>query len=216
MDPVTLALIASGVLGGIFGNRGQNTQTQSKQEGRTETSTSPVYGHEENYFKNNIINSYLDRMWGNDNGYWDAYKRQGMNTLNQTEANNNNLLQKFLTSRGLGGTGAGTSAMMQSGLNSQNQKANFMNSIPLLQDQRQQSILGDMTKFFSILPYGSQGTQQSTQYGQGVGTQPSNMLGGGFTGLASMLAMLYGSGAFPGKGTPSSGGGGYSNLGGNL
>jgi hypothetical protein len=196
VDPVTLGIIASSVLSGIFGNRKQETQQTSRQESHQDSTSTPNFDSESNYLKNFLINSYLDRLQDNGDDYWNAQKRTGLQNLNRAEDNSNNILRQFMTSRGLGLTGAGASMAGQSAVTGQFNKANFLNQIPILRDQRQQENLTGASRFFSTIPYGMNSTQHGTQNTVGTGTQPGNMMGGGFTGLAASLAQLYGMGAF--------------------
>jgi hypothetical protein len=91
--------------------------------------------------------------------------------------------------------GAGLSAPL---LASMGQKSTLLNSIPMLQDQRRQGILKDTSGFLSSLPIAQHrtGTTMNDSTTTGTNTTPGNMLGGAFQGAATMLAGLYGNGAY--------------------
>jgi hypothetical protein len=203
---VPLAIAGISAAAGALGNRGSKQTSTGTTNVDNTTTTTPQYGNEENYFKNFIINSYLDRLQGNDDNYWNSFKMGGLQNLNRAEDNSSELLKRFMTSRGLGLTGAGASMGAQSGILGQFNKANYLNSIPMLRDQREQDNLKNSSAFMASLPYGQTSRQTGTTNSSGTVQQPSNMLGGGMTGLGSMLAFLMGQGAFNSGTAPKPGG----------
>lgn len=218
------AVIAGlGALGGIFGNRDktikqqqQTNQQQSQQQNQQYANTSyilPEYDALTGGLRGNLANMYLQRAQSVPD-FMRNYQAQGLENINQSSDALRSNLSSILASRGLSYSPAAATA--ETGLEGGriSQQLGFQNQLPLVQDQLQQQRLGDLSNFFARLPVGQTGGAAGTSLGDFTGTSsgtstgttsiPGNMLGGGFGGISSILAYLYGKGGFGGFG----GGGG--------
>jgi hypothetical protein len=193
-----LASVVLGGLGGALGNRAQTSNQTSTTHGvqNVDNLTRPEYDPKSQLLRDHLINAYMSNLEGNDD-FFSGYTNQGLSNINASTDAATRQIQNVLANRGIQGpmAGAGLSAPL---LASMGQKSNLLNSIPMLQDQRRQSILKDTSGFLSSLPIGQHttGTTTSDSTTKGTQTTPSNMLAGMFQGAGSTLAGLYGSGAF--------------------
>lgn len=188
---VPLAISGISALSGLLANRKKQAEQTSTQT--TDTTSAPQYDDKALYMRNMLMDQYLDRMRFNEDMF-QGYSNEGLRQINQGNDITSRALENILASRGLSNTSAGVSSQVQNQINRGNQQASFLNSIPLLRDQRQQQNILGAGQFFSSLPYATHqtGTQRST----GTATQPGNALGGMFGSLGTTLAGLYGQGAF--------------------
>lgn len=206
------ALIAGvGAIGGALGNR-QRTQTQQGQFNQTGTQNqtfsglnryTPEYDATGSNLRGILANMYTQRI-NELPSFMQNYKTMGLQGINEGAQSLRDTLSRTLAARGLSYSPAAATA--EAGLESNRvaQGLEFTNQIPLVQDQITQQRLGDLAGFFSRLPVGgttetsgtSQGTSTTSGTSSGSMTTPGNMLGGAFGGLGSLLAFLYGQGAF--------------------
>jgi hypothetical protein len=150
-----------------------------------------------------------------------GYTSKGLEDINQGAQSNTNIINNMLASRGLSFSPAAATTQTQNLANTQNQNANFLQQIPLLQRQLQEQANTGLERAFSTLPVDTsqttQGTtnqsgstsQQGTQTQQGTNLVSGNPMGGLFSGLgagltnpignssnlAEILARLFGGGS---------------------
>jgi len=197
---IPLAISGISALAGLFGNRAK--QQQQTSTSTTDQTTRPEYDDKALYMRNLLMDQYLDRMRQNEDVY-QGYTNEGIKQINQGSDITSRAIDNLLSARGLSGSSAGAASQISNQMNRGNQQASFLNSIPLLRDQRQQQNLLQGGQFFSSLPYAQHQTGTTTQ--KGTVTQPGNMLGGMLGSLGTTLGGLYGQGAFgkiPGAPTP--------------
>lgn len=202
---IPLAIMAGGALAGALSNRGQKQTTTQKSNESYDNWQTPEYDPQAGFLRNTLIDRYLDMIQGDDGDFWDAYKQKGVREINTAEDSTNNIIRQIMSQRGLSLSPGGASTFANSAMNSQMQKGNMLSQVPLMQDQRRRSVLGEAAGFFNTLPYATHRKGTGSQESTGTTTMPGNMLGGGVTGLVASLANLYGAGAFAGGGA--SGGG---------
>lgn len=198
MDPISLALMGIGTLGGLFGNKGnsQNSTQKIDQTQSTDMTTRPVYDTKTAILRDYLINLFMDRAQGNDD-YFQGYTAQGLQDLNKQQQMASTQIANMLAARGIRGSAAGA-ALANPIIAHQQGVSSFINSIPQLKDQRQSQILKDTGSFLATLPVGTNqfGTQTTKGTTTGNVQQSGNMVGGGLMNLGSMMAGLYGMGAF--------------------
>jgi hypothetical protein len=200
-NPWTAAgLAGASILAGIFGNRPRTTRStwNKTDDSWSNATTDPDYDPLAGYFRDEIINNYLtDLNPEMSQNYWNAYEQNAFNNIDDATYNDGGIVNKFLTSRGLGRTTAGASAINNVFQNNRMQKAALSSSIPLLAEQRRRAILDSAGNFFRNIPYGqnTSTTGQTKETGSGTNINQGNMLGGGLAGAASSLALLYGANA---------------------
>ena len=193
LPAIALPLAISGIsaLAGIFGNRKQKAQSEQTQT--TDVSNMPQYDDRTLYMRNALMDQFMDRLRFNDD-YFGGYTREGLGNINRASDIASQNIQNALNARGLGGSSAGISSAVQAQLNRLNQQSSFLNSIPLLRDQRASQNLAAASGFWDKIPIGTRQTGTTTT--RGTTTTPSNMIAGGLAGLGGSLAYLYGRGAF--------------------
>lgn len=182
--------IGLSALGGLFSNRsGTTKQSSTSNSTQHQDSTSnPVYDPKSQALRDILINYYLDNLKSNGD-FFNGYTQEGLSNINKSADSSQRQMENMLASRGIQGPMAGaglTAPLMQR----QGQVSNFLNSIPMLQDQRQQGILSSGAQFLSSLPVGQHNVSDgiSTTNSTGSQTTPGNMLGGlfGNAGIAAM------------------------------
>jgi len=192
---IPLAMSGISALAGLFGNRQKKQTMEQTQTEDLNRLTAPEYDPKTGLMRDTLMNYYLDRL-GSDEDFFGGYRKQGIGQINQGSNMANEQIQSMLASKGLLGTTAGASAFTSNLLNRYNQGNSFLNSIPMLQDQRRAANLKDATGFFAGLPVGQRVTGQSTTRSTSTGTGGGNMLGGSLASLGTTLGGLYGQGAF--------------------
>jgi len=197
---------AFGGLAGLFGGGKQqqtqtngtitNNQTGTFNQSGTQTTTpnlNPLQSALMKQFTQGASNLY------NQSTNLQPYTSSGLENINATQNANSKAIAANLASRGLSWSPAAGSAQTQNILAGGQQKASFMNSIPLLQRQLQENSLGDLENAFKTMPIGqtatstSSGTttQQGTQTQQGTNLVSGNPMAGLFSGLgAGTIASL--------------------------
>lgn len=212
------ALIAGlGALGGLFGNRSQtqrttqNTQFNNQSNQQTgyagAASSNPLLNPAAQGLLNPIAANYLNLL-GQDQDL-SGYKAGALGDINQTSNIRKQALENNLAQRGV--TGSAAASALNQNENSRFSDITKLNQqLPLLQLQLMLQKLQGAGGFFSQIPTGIYNEQygsgfgntqnQGTQNMQGTGVQPGNQAGGLFGSLGSILAGLYGSGAFGGSG----------------
>lgn len=204
---IPLAISGISALAGMFGNRAKKLESESSSTSsfnRSGTSM-PTYDEKTRQMRDQLMHAYLDPL-----GYdpdLSGYQAEGVGEINRGSDLMDRSIENMLASRGLSGTSAGATSRIMNYLNRGNQLSSFINSIPMLAEDRRRQNLQMAGQFFSQLPYGQTTTERGTQTGtqKGTQTQPGNMLGGGLMGLGTSLVGLYGEGAFgkPGGNTSS-------------
>jgi hypothetical protein len=186
-----LALGGASLFGGLFGNRGH----KSTQASTTSQAVSP----EASGFSALLMDLIKQRLQtGTD---LSGYKAQGIQDINRTYDSAQTGLNADLTARGLSDSPAAIAptSRLQSGR--AGSIAQLINSLPMLQREQQNQDLSAGAQLY--------GMQPRTTMSTGTFQQPGNMTAGGIGSLSSMLAYLFGSGAFGGPKAP---GGMFANV----
>lgn len=205
MASIAIPLAISGIsaLGGLFGSRPKTT-TESIDRTQTHDSTmTPTRDFKSQSLQDLLINHYLDQLQSQDD-YFSGYQNEGLSNINKSTDAASRSIQNILAARGIRGGAAG-SALATPLVSGMQQKASFLNSIPQLRDQRNQSILQQTGSFLSSLPVGQTTHGTETTKGTSTTTGNGNMLAGGLSSLGTTLAGLYGAGAFGKPGGSGSG-----------
>lgn len=226
-----IPLITSGIsfLGGLLGNKKKTTtqqtsQTSNQSSNQTSSGSStamPVYDPLSGSLKDQLLGQYLQRIqpW-NTNALADNYTTGAIQRINSGASTANRLAQQMLASRGLGYSPAAATLENYNQNNRVAQVIQQQNQRPLLADQFAQDRLSQAGQFLASLPTGqtstsessTNGTTSGTTTGTGSSTDPGNPLGGGFASLATVLAGLYGAGAFGNKNASVTPGKGYTPI----
>ena len=186
--PFIGALIGAGI-NGIAGAFQGGPQKQATQQNTTQSQT-PVISSNVQPLQTGILGSALSGLSAPNMA---GYTSSGMQNIAQQGQANQNILNNTLAARGLTYSSplatAESTGIQQNTGNQQNQ---FLNSVPLVQQQLLQQNLAGAVNAFRANPYGTTGTQNIT--GNGSITPSGGILGGLVSGLGTGLAMGNGSG----------------------
>lgn len=191
---VPLAISGISALSGLLANRGR--KAQESQDQNIDSVTTPDYDPKMLSMRNLLMDEYLNRLQGNED-FFQGYTNEGLKQINQGSDITSRMIENILSARGLTGTSAGGTSEIMNQINRGNQMSSFLNSIPLLRDQRSQQNLLSTGQFFSSLPYAKR--TQETRTGTGTQEQAGNPWGGAIGGLGNALGYFYGQGAFDPK-----------------
>ena len=195
-----------GGLAGLFGGGQQqktqtsgtitNSGTQNFSQGGTSSSTStpnlsPIQKALIGQFSSGASNLY------NSSTNLNPYAASGLEQINQSGDLAQKALQNSLAARGLSYSPAAANATTLGTLNTANQGAQFLNSLPLLQRQLQQGALSQLMQAFQVQPTGSTqtgttqqtgtATSNNTQTQQGTNLVSGNPVAGAISGFGAGL-----------------------------
>lgn len=190
-----LALSGASLIGGMFGNKGGGKQTSTST---TTPTLDPAFKGLQDIILPNIINRLKGPALPPGIGE--------MNTaaINKTYANAQTGLANTLTARGLGTSPVAGAAEAQLQGNRAGDIVRMKQTLPILEMEQQRANLMDALQALQL----GRGTQTNSTVTGGGGA--GSKIGGGISGLASMLGFLYGSGQLNLGGA--GGGGGAMNL----
>ena len=186
-----------GALGGLFGNRGKTQTSSGTQQNNSSMYTMPALTAEQGGVLYPTADTFLANL--NKDPDLSGYKAGQQQDINNLADVRQRALKMQMAQRGID---PNSPAGMTYFNNSENQRysdtTKLNNSIPLLAQQILQSKIAQGIDLFSKLPGGSwsQGSTNIAQ--QGNVSNPGDLLGGLFGSLGTILASLYGQGAFGG------------------
>lgn len=178
---VGAALTGASLLSGLFGQKQKSTTTSDQ-------TTNPVYDSATQNFRDKLLSMFGSNL-DNNSEFGNNYRTQGLANIKNLAPSLNNSIGDILTSRGLGRTTAGGSALTDTAYRSGHDISSFLNNLPLILDQRKQALLSGAGNFLSSLPTGTHTTSSSTT----IGSTPGGFSGavqGGSQGLATYLGQL--------------------------
>lgn len=175
-----LALSGLSFLGGALNNRSKTQK--STFNNTTSTSVSP---------QGNALNDQLMKMITSrltaSSALPAGYEEGGIKDINHVFDVINQSKNANLTARGLSDSPV---AAIGTDDARGGQIANFTSGLPLVERGLRNEDMDFASRLFALQP------RTTTQTGTGTNTTPGNMLGGGFSDLASMLGFLMGQGSF--------------------
>lgn len=199
-----------GAAAGIFGQKPQKqateqTTNQSQQSNAsTSGSSQPLYDDQQLAIRNQIFQTLLSRL--NQDPSLSGYTSTGLQNINRAGDLRRQALENVLAQRGLSSSPTAARAIANTESNRISDAVNFQNQIPLLADSLNRQRVGDLSSFFTSLPVGQQTQGQSNQSSSGTAHTVGNgalsggsPIAGGLLGAGSILAGLYGQGAFSRK-----------------
>lgn len=182
---VGAALTGLGALGSLFGPKKSTSTTNYNS-----TST-PNLLPQDQLLMDNLTKKYGDLINGAGSGEFErAYTTGGLKNINTASQRSQQAIMDMLTARGLGRTTAGGVTAGEASMNGANQTANFLNSVPLIMDQRLQAILQQAGGYEASIPKGS--TVSGSQTFTGVGNAPTSPIAGLISGGAQGAATVLG------------------------
>lgn len=161
-------------LGGALNNRAKKgTQTTTQQDSPAASGLNDL-----------LLSRARERLKaGIDFG---GYQAEGMKNINNTFGDVRTSVNADLTARGLTDSPAAAAPLTRLEGSRGAALSQFTNTLPLVRRQMEDEDLSMASRLYAMQPR----TMTST------GTQPGNMAGGGFSDMSSVMAFLYGMGAF--------------------
>jgi hypothetical protein len=175
----------------MFGNKGGGKQTST-------STTTPTMDPAFRGLQDMILPNIISRLQAKS-ALPAGLSEMNTQAINKTYENASQGLNNTLSSRGLGTSPIAGAAESRLSASRAGDIVRMKQTLPILEMEQQRSNLMDALQALSL----GRGTQTNTTTTGGVG---SSKIGGGISGLASMLGFLYGSGQLSpnagGLGTP--------------
>lgn len=176
------ALSGLSALAGLFPKKQVSTTNST-------VSSNPNYDPQSAQFKDFLMSMFKGRIDNNEE-FESGYKSSGLNNILDTTKRSSDSLGDILTSRGLSRTGAGASAAVDNSYRGAKDISSFLNSLPMLFDERRRDNLNAGAGFFSSLPVGTTTTTNSRTEGSAPTSPLGGAIIGGSSGLASYLGQI--------------------------
>lgn len=205
---IPLVIAGLGALGGWLGNRRKTVpQEQTTTQNIDQTSTSmPTYDPTALAMRNSLMGAFMQRLSPDyAQNLASNITTNSIQNINRGFGATQRALEQSFANRGLNFSPVSAVVGAESQGNRIGQVIQALNNQRLLAEQMQQGNLSSAAGFFGQLPYGTtqHQTGTTTQKGTGTITYPGDQLGGLFGNLTTILAGLWGRGAFGGpKSTP--------------
>ena len=181
MATAVLPFLTTGLsaLAGLFGGKPKTTTTNTNS---SSTST-PNIGADQQSLEDQFTQGITQQL--NAANDMSGYTGQGLQQINQTAGVGDKMSQNILAARGLSNSPYAAALTNQNNNNRLNQSSQFLNQIPLLQQQLRQQAIQQAISGSAAIPYGSSttGTQNTTQTGGG-GSAP---IAGALSGAGAAL-----------------------------
>lgn len=170
-----------GAAGGALSNRASKQTSEGSFENFNAADVTPQLSPEAELLKGGLANKYYSMISGDP-----SFINSGIQSINRDADLYRQNIQGNLAARGIQGPAAANAENVAEA-DRFAKIINFKQNAPL-------AALKDATSFFSTIPYGTSSRTTSSGTEKGVNQLPGNKLGGGFSGAADMLALLYGLG----------------------
>jgi hypothetical protein len=192
-------LIPAGIaaLSSLFGSKGQKTEQQGQRNTSSNTSfdntSMPMWDEQTMLGRDVALQGMIGRSAGLP-AFLDAYQTRGIQGINDSTQAKRQMIENLMTSRGLGRTSMGASAMAGAEGDRINQIAGFKANVPMVGYEMGRQNDMDLGRFVSSLPIGQRsmgsGSSESTEMTKGSGFQsnPSNP----FDAISQIAANLAG------------------------
>lgn len=179
MAALALPLLSTGIsaLAGLFGGKPKTTTTNTNS---TNTST-PNIGANQQSLEDQFTQGITKQMQGTD---LTGYTGQGLQQINQAAGVGDKMSQNILAARGLSNSPYAAALTNQNNNNRLNQSSQFLNQIPLLQQQLRQQAIQQAISGSTAIPFGTTGSTNTTQTTSGGGGSP---VAGALSGLGAGL-----------------------------
>lgn len=179
-------------LGGLFGNKNKQQSQSSSQYSNT---SMPQWDQQFGGLRDLIMPMTMKRLT-DPQSFSKQLTERGLGDINRTYDLAEQGLQNKLTAQGLGGSAIAGSGVGKLAGGRAGDIVSLLRDMPLIERDMQDRDLQFATNLLGMgRGFSQQGTGQ--QQGSGTGTDGGGF-GGGLQSMMSMLAYLYGSGAFGG------------------
>jgi len=179
MAALALPLLTTGIsaLAGLFGSKPKPVTTNSSS---TSTSTPNIGGGQQGII-DDFTQGIHKQMQGTD---LTGYTGQGLQQINQSAGVGDKMSDNILAARGLSNSPYAAFMKNQNNNNRLNQSSQFLNQIPLLQQQLRQQAIQTAISGSQAIPFGSTQSGSSTSTQSGGGGSP---VAGALSGLGAGL-----------------------------
>lgn len=179
MASLALPLLTTGIsaLAGLFGAKKSPTVTNQNS---TNTTTPNIGANQENLI-DQFTQGITKQMQGTD---LTGYTGQGLQQINQTAGVGDKMSDNILAARGLSNSPYAAFMKNQNNNNRLNQSSQFLNQIPLLQQQLRQQAIQSAISGSQAIPFGSTQTGSSTSTTTGGNGSP---IAGALSGAGAAL-----------------------------
>lgn len=179
MAALALPFLSTGIsaLAGLFGSKPKPVVTDTNSTNHL--STNPNIGANQQNLIDQFTQGITKQMQGTD---LTGYTGQGLQQINQTAGVADKMSKNILAARGLSNSPYAAALTNQNNNNRLNQSSQFLNQIPLLQQQLRQQAIQSAISGSQAIPFG-----QTTD---GSSTQHSVQSGGGGSPVAGALSGL--------------------------
>lgn len=185
MASLAMPLLTTGIsaLAGLFGGKPKPLVTDTS--GTTHSSSTPNIGANQQGIIDDFTSGIHKQMQGAD---LTGYTGQGLQQINQTAGVGDKMSQNILAARGLSNSPYAATLANQNNNNRLNQSSQFLNQIPLLQQQLRQQAIQTAISGSQAIPFGQTNdgntTSHSTQTG---GPNAGSPVAGALSGLGAGL-----------------------------
>lgn len=199
---VSLGITGISALAGLLGNR-KKTATQTQDSTTTQSGTQSMDSYETPMLSGDAmtgysqgINALLNRLRSSTD--LTGYKASGIRDIGRQSQIQQRMLERNLAARGLNNSPAAAAIEARSADATSGKMLDFLGSLPLLQRQLESEDANNLIRAASSIPVGrhlqSTATSSGTSNTKGTmtSTQPSDMLGGLFSGLGQGIASTFG------------------------
>lgn len=179
---------------GLFSSTSTQDSKEQFSNNQSASSTNRPLYDDEVLFQRNFILDYLRQMISNGSQGVNEYQSQGLANIDKGAEVKRRMAENLMRSRGIGGTSAATNFISSVDNSNVNDKVNFLNTIPLFQQEQQRQRVGDLSNFVSGLPVGSSGSSVQNSSGTSNSSMKATTPGGIFQdllGAAAGAAGLY-------------------------
>lgn len=186
-------------LSALFGSKGQKTEQQGQRNTSSSTSfdnsSMPIWDEQTMLGRDVALQGMIGRSAGLPS-FLDAYQTHGIKGINDSTQAKRQIIENLMTSKGLGRTSMGASAIAGAEGDRINQITNFKSTVPLTGYEMSRQNDLDLGRFVASLPIGTRSTGMSNSEGvemtkgSGFASNPQNP----FDAISQMAAGLAGRG----------------------
>ena len=179
MATAVLPFLTTGIsaLAGLFGSKPKPITTTTNS---TNTSTPNIGANQQNLI-DQFTQGITKQMQGTD---LTGYTGQGLQQINQSAGVGDKMSDNILAARGLSNSPYAAFMKNQNNNNRLNQSSQFLNQIPLLQQQLRQQAIQQAISGSAAIPFGTTSTGSSTSTQTGGGGSP---VAGALSGAGAAL-----------------------------
>jgi len=186
MATLGLPLLSTGIsaLAGLFGAKPKPITTTSSSNSNSSSTSTPNIGGNQQDLIDQFTQGINKQMQGTD---LTGYEGQGLQQINQNAGVADKMSQNILAARGLSNSPYAAFMTNQNNNNRLNQSSQFINQIPLLQQQLRQQAIQQAISGSQAIPFGSTVTGSSSTSGTSTQSGGGSPVAGALSGAGAAL-----------------------------